>query len=63
MTEKPREATPLEYALQAYNRIRTYADGDLSSNEKCILALGKEVQRLATALHRAELSLHRAGNT
>ena len=53
-----REATPLEYAMAAWNRVRSYGEpADLSSNERAILTLGNEVQRLTTALHRAEMSL------
>jgi hypothetical protein len=52
-----REATPLEYALMAYERMRNYEPADLSSNERAILALGAEVKHLQAALRRCEISL------
>lgn len=58
-----REATPLEYAMAAFDRVRSYGDpADLSSNEKAILALGLEVKRLTTALHRCEISLRHSSS-
>ena len=57
------EATPLEYALQAYQRIKGYDPAALSSNEKAILALGAECKRVQSDLHRAEVSLRHAGVT
>jgi hydrogenase maturation factor HypF (carbamoyltransferase family) len=49
-TAKPRVLSELERALEQLERVRTYLPEQLSSNEKTILALGAELDRLRWVL-------------
>lgn len=47
-----REVTALERALDQLRRVREYEPDQLSANERTILALGAEIDRLAWLLRR-----------
>lgn len=52
-TKKPTdERTPLAIALEAYERVRSYDNFDMSPNERAIIALGDELHRLQAAARR-----------
>jgi hypothetical protein len=53
LTPGTREATALESALFAYDRVREYPREGLSSNERTIIQLGAELLRLRALCQRA----------
>lgn len=49
---EPRVTSALERALEQLERVRSYDPADLSGNERTILALGAEMDRLKWLLQR-----------